>query len=149
MRRFTIAALLIVVVAGSAWYVVAAPRSVDAYRDRAAETASTLSSQVVTARLWTRAVDDGETLRPSAKVGIEDTERRAESAAAKFAHYDPPPGSERVRADLTRLATETTDLLASLRIAAHRDEWEAVVAAGGELERLARDLEAFRRRAEP
>lgn len=146
MRSFLVAAGAIALTGASLWYVVAPPRSEQAYRDRAADATATVHSQVVTAELWAREAAGGDAFTTSAVVGIEDAERRASNAAAAFAHHDPPDGLDATRADVTHLLTEATDLLASVRIAAHRGRWGDVASARAELDRIARDLEALRRR---
>lgn len=144
--RALVALAAVAIVAGSLWYVVAPPRAPSDYRERADQTARTLRSQIQTARLWARAVARDETTGAAAVVGLEDAERRAEQAAAKFAAYQPPRGTDRVRADLMRLATDVADELGRLQIAATRGDWDHVRLAEPRLERLASRIEAFRRR---
>ena len=144
MRPF-IAIAAGVLVAAAVWYVVAPPRDAPAYRDRAAESTQTLLSQVRTARLWARALEEGRTLGPTAAVGIDDSEKQAETATSKFTAYEPPRGTDDVRTRFTTLASAVTDELGALRIAAQRREWEEVERAQPRLERLAAELEDFRR----
>jgi len=136
---------LVLVVAAALWYVVAPPRDPPAYRDRASEATQTLHSQVLTAALWAQMLADDRTLEPTAAVGLDDNERQAEKAASKFAAYEPPRGTDGVRERFTTLANAVTDELGRLRIAAQRREWKEVERARPRLERLAAQLEEFRR----
>ena len=140
MRR-VIAVLVAVLAVASLWYVQAPPRGANAYRERAAMTLETVRSQVQTARVWEQSLDRDDAFRASAAIGFEEAEHDANKAAAKFEGYDPPPGTEDVRSDVSTLATETTTALAELRIAAHDGDWSAVHERARALEPLAVRLE--------
>lgn len=147
--RWLLAVVGVALAALSLWYLVAPPRGEAAYRDRAADSAETLRAQVQTARLWAAAVADGDTTGPAAAVGIEDGERRARAAAAKFEGYDPPQGADGVRERFSALAADATEQLSRMRIAARRGDWAAVARAEPRLERLADELERLRNDVRP
>jgi hypothetical protein len=137
--------LAIAVGAVSVWYLTAPPRDEGAYRERAARAVQTLDAQVRTATLWSDALREGKTLSTSARVGLEDNARQAEKATARFEGYEPPRGTDRLRARFTDLASRVTDELSAVEISARRGEWEEVEAARPRLRRLALELGRFRR----
>lgn len=139
----------IALVAAALWYVTAPPKGVDGYRERAAATAEALVSQVETARLWARAEEEGKALRATVLVGFEETEEDAESAASRFESYEPPDGVAALREELTDLATEATEALAALRIAAQQERWADVPELSRPLPELSERLTALEERAEP
>lgn len=149
MRRVLLPTCVIALVAGALWYVTAPPQGVDGYRERAAATAETLVSQLETARLWAQAEEEGKALRTTVLVGFEETEEDADAAASKFAGYEPPDGVAALREDLTALATEATEALSALRIAAQQERWEDVRELSRPLPRLSAELAALEERAEP
>lgn len=149
LSRSLVAIAIAVVVVAALWYVVAPPRDVDGYRERASLTAETLRSQVQTSRIWLRTLARDDTLRTSASVGLREAEEDASAAAASFERYDPPHGTDPLRARLSALAGETTTVLGDIRIAAHRDEWGRLDELGEPLPALADRLEALARRAQP
>lgn len=139
----------IAVVAAALWYVTAPPKGVDGYRERAAATAETLVSQLETARLWAESEEEGKALRTTVLVGFEETEEDAEAAATRFEGYEPPDGVGNLREELTNLATEATEALAALRIAAQQERWEDVRELSRPLPGLSERLGALEERAEP
>jgi hypothetical protein len=139
----------IAVVAAALWYVTAPPKGVDGYRERAAATAETLVSQLETARLWAESEEEGKALRTTVLVGFEETEEDAEAAASQFEGYEPPDGVGDLREELTSLATEATQALAALRIAAQQERWEDVAELAHSLPGLSERLGALEERAEP
>ena len=147
--RLVIAVAVFAVLLVSVWYVHAPPRTVGDYRERAAMTAETLLSQVETAALWVRELDDGNVTRRAASVALREAERDAAAAAAEFAAWDPRGDARQVRADVTALAGEVTDALAQLRIAAEDGRWDALPAFAQPLPGLAARLDALARRADP
>ena len=142
--RSVLAFLAIALVAISLWYLAAPPRDEGAYRERAARSAQTLGAQVRTAALWSSALEDGKTLSTSAQVGIADNARSAHAAATRFEGYEPPRGTDDVRRRYSDLASRVTTLLDDLDIAARRGEWQEIERARPQLERLGRELDAFR-----
>lgn len=132
-RRILALIAAVVLVAGSVWFGQAPPRTRPAYEDRAAQTAISLRSQAKTMELWVRAVDDGQVTHAAAEIAAEEAETDAVAAAARFAEWDPPSGTDRLRDELTQISTEVNAILATLRIAAHRGQW-------AELPRVARQL---------
>ena len=151
MRRRAIGLVVAlgVVVVAALWYLQAPPRSVEAYRERAADTAETLRSQVQTARLWSREVQGGRATRQAAAVAFREAEEDAEATASEFARYVPPQETEELRTALTSLAHEVTDALAELRFVAERGEWEQLEQQSVPLEPLAQRLERLAARASP
>jgi len=149
LTRAFFAALGVAVVVAALWYVVAPPRGVDGYRERASSTAEALRSQVQTARIWLRTVARDDTLLTSASVGLWEAEEDASAVASGFEGYDPPRGADELRADLSGLADETTSALGDLRIAAHRGDWGTLPRLAEPLPRLADRLQALARRAQP
>jgi hypothetical protein len=149
LPRALSAVAVVAVVLASLWYVIAPPRGVDSYRERASITTGTLRSQVQTARIWLRTLARDDTLRTSAGVGLREADEDASAAAASFEGYDPPRGTDALRARLSTLAEETTTVLGDLRIAAQRDEWDRLDEIGQPLPALAGRLDALARRAQP
>lgn len=124
MRRRLIVILGVVLVGAAAlWYLSAPPKGADGYRERAASTAATIHSQVQLARVWVESREDGETTGAATLVGLEEVEGDALSAAAAFGGHEPPSGLLGLRSELDSLASDATDALAALRIAAQQEEW--------------------------
>jgi hypothetical protein len=113
------------------------------------ETSRTIRSQVQSARLWAAAFTAGDTLSSATAVGLEEAERDASAAASGFESYEPPNGLLALRARFVGLASEATDALANLRIAAQREEWRRVGELAKPLDALAVRLTRFERRARP
>ena len=111
------------VVLGALWYGHAPPRSAAAYREQAIQAIDYLRSQTQTARLWIEAVAVGDSTHQAATVAVEEAEKDATATADRFAAWDPPPGTDRVRDTMTRLGDDVVDALATLRIAVHRGQW--------------------------
>ena len=148
MRTKPVVAVAVgLVVLASLWYVQAPPRSAGAYRERAVMTTETLRSQVQTARIWLRALADDKSTRPAATVGFREAEEDAHKAASAFERYDPPTGTDALRARVTSLAGEVTDCLAQVRIAAHRGEWRQLQQRRDPLAELSRRLEGLKQEA--
>jgi hypothetical protein len=126
----TITALAVTI--GGLWFGHAPPRTEGAYRAEAVRTAQLLHSQVATAVLWVRQVDRDHVTHQAAVVSFEESESDATTTANRFAGWDPPSGTDRLRARVQRLAAAATEVLGRLRIAAHRGRWH-------ELSTIARD----------
>ena len=135
--------------AAALWYLTAPPKGVDGYRERAASSAETLRSQVQLARIWVESVEDGESTRTAALVGLQETERDASSAASTFERHEPPSESVELRSAFSSLAGEVTDALGALRVAAQLEEWSRVPQLSEPLPGLAERLREFEERAEP
>lgn len=133
--------VLAAAVLASAWHLTAPPGSAGDYRERGARSAETLLSQVRTAGLWARAEEREQVTRTAATVAFEETEHDARAAAATFASYDPPAGTEALRRRLLAAADEAVARLGELRIAAHRGSWASVRDRSGALDDLGRRLE--------
>lgn len=146
MRSFAVLVVALLALV-SIWWLVHPPRDAPEYRERAAQTAELLRSQVQTARIWADAVGAGRVTHNAAAIGFADSERAAQSTAASLQSWDPPPGTGALRERLTARAADTTAALGGLRIAAHRGDWEAVPPAARELAPLARALERLEARA--
>jgi hypothetical protein len=141
-RRVVVPALAAVLVA-AVWYGQAPPRSVGAYRQRAVETAEFLRSQAAAGELWVRAVSDGRVTHQAATVAFEELETDANSTEARFAGWDPPPGSTDLRTRVTGLGGTVSDRLADLRIASHADRWADLPALAAALASAAEPLDAL------
>jgi hypothetical protein len=144
-RKAVLAIVLGLLTAGSLWWVQAPPRSDAAYREHALKQAESLISHVQTARAWVREVGRERTLHRAALVGLQEAEHDATKTVSSFESLDPPAGQGYLRARFAAHGTEATDVLARLRIAARRGEWERV---GAELDTLARVAERLERFAE-
>lgn len=134
-------ALVAVLLLASLWYIQAPPRSVDAFEQRVAHTAEGLRSQVESARIWAKAVEDGHATRPAASIGVAEADADAAELASDFAELQPPRGTDRLRDALLRLARMATDALGAARIAADRGSWARVAALTSRLDGLSSRLD--------
>lgn len=150
-RRAALVALLLVAVAfASLWYVQRPPRSGESYRNRTAQTAGTLRSQVVTAQLWAEQVHDDRAMTQAADVGIREAEAAAQSATSTQATWDLPDGvSPDVRVDAVALGDEVTTLVGDMRLAAHQARWDEVHELSARAPSLARRLTDFEQAVNP
>ena len=135
-RRLVVVMLVALLVAGAAWYGVAPPRSAAAYADRAEQTVEALQSQAASAALWVQAAATDRTTRATAVVALESLDADAQATAAKFAGWDPPPGSDSVHDQVTDLAGQVTSALSALRVSVHRGEWAALTSVAAPLASL-------------
>ncbi len=133
----------------SLWYVEAPPRSASAYREEAVRTTESLRSHVQTARIWLRTLDRDDATRAATSVGLREAEEDANKAASSFESDDPPAGTNALRSELTTLASDVTDALAQLRIAAYRGEWRTIARRADPLPELSKRLDELRKRAQP
>lgn len=133
MRRLLVGLVAVLLLAGALWYGQAPPRSASAYQTRAAQTALYLRSQSRTAGMWVRALQDGQATSPATQVALEEAESDAVTTASRFAGWDPPPGTDDLRRELTGASTELTDDLAALRIAIHAGDRPGLSSAAGRL----------------
>lgn len=127
--------------AAAIWYVQAPPRGTDDYRERAGETVGDLISQVQTARLWVRGIDDDRVTRTAATVAFEEVEKAARSADSRFEGWDPPRETESLHVRVSEAGGSTIEVLSELRRRAHADQWQGVVDSGAALDELAARLE--------
>lgn len=139
----------IAVVAAALAYVLAPPKGLDGYRERAAATAETLGSQVETALLWSRTYRAGKATPAATLVGFEEAEEDADAAAAEFEGYEPADGGTAYRRELTLLASEVADALSQLRIAAQQERWGELGDLSAPLPGISTKLSRFEERAEP
>lgn len=150
-RRAALVALLLVAAAfASLWYVQRPPRGEESYRNRTAQTAGTLRSQVVTAQLWAEQVHDDRAMTQAADVGIREAEAAAQSATSTQATWDLPDGVPRgVRTEAVALGDEVTTLVGDMRLAAHAEDWAEVHELSTRAPRLARRLTEFEQAVKP
>ena len=140
---------VVAVVGAALWYVTAPPKGADGFRERAAATAETMRSQVQTVRIWVRTLAEGDATHAAAAVAFTEAEEDAAAAASQFESYEPPTGTLKLRSALTGLATDTTDTLASIRIAAEQERWGSLGRLTDPLPTLATELQHLEERAEP
>lgn len=138
-----VALLAVLVVATSLWFVTRPPRGAEDYRERAAETAESLRSHVQSTRLWVGTLARDRALRPSAEVAFREAEDDATANASAFAGYAVPPGGLGARSELMALASDVTDALAAVRIAAQADRWSRLPSTAEPLATLSRRLKDF------
>lgn len=110
-------------------------------------TAEILRSNVQSTRIWARTLTRDDTLTTAAAVAFQEAEEDAAKAAASFSAYDPPPGTDGLRSDLSALSNDVDEALGSVRIASQRSQWSRVPATAAALPRLAARLERFVHRA--
>jgi hypothetical protein len=136
-RRFGVAFLLLLVVAGSVWWGIHPPRTEEGYRTHTVMALETLSSQVASTRVWLDAVAHERVLRTTAAVAVEEAETDASSQTSTYAAWQPPDrSSEQVRARVTALGDEVVTALGEVRIAAREGRWSDAVAMRGTLATL-------------
>ena len=122
---------------------VAPARSATDYENKAVDTAETVLSSVQTGSLVVR-LGPEQAFPPFISVSLSDAERAAASARATFLSIQPPDaGSDDVRAQLTALLDRSEAAISSARIAARRQDFDAMRRTGGALSSAADDLERF------
>jgi hypothetical protein len=122
---------------------VAPARSATDYENKAVDTAETALSSVQTGSLVVR-LGPEQLFPPFISVSLSDAERAAASARATFLSIQPPDArSDEVRAQLSALLDRSEAALSSARIAARRQDFNALRRTGGELSAAADDLEGF------
>ncbi len=129
--------------------MTAPPKGVDGYRERAAASAETIRSQVQLARIWVASLEEDESTKAAARVGLEETDRDAASAISTFEAYEVPAALNDLHSAFGSLAGSATDALAALRIAAEQERWEELAGLARPLPSLAHRLRQFEERAEP
>jgi hypothetical protein len=149
MRQTLITLCLLALTGVSLWWLAHPPRTVQDYRERSAEIAESLRSNVATARLWTREVGGDRALRPTAAVALEEASAGAQSTSSTFDSWVPPRGLDALRRTVADVAGAASDALGSVRTDAERGDWNAVAAAQASLRRLERRLARVASEARP
>lgn len=122
---------------------VAPARSATDYENKAVDTAEAVLSSVQTGSLVVRLVPD-QAFPPFVSVTLSDAERAATSARATFLSIQPPDhASDVVREQLSTLLDRSEDALSAARIAARRQDVEALHRSADELSAAADSLERF------
>jgi hypothetical protein len=122
---------------------VAPARSTTDYESKAVDTAETVLSSVQTGSLVVR-LGPEQLFPPFISVSLSDAERSASSARSTFLSIQPPdPASDEVRVQLAGLLNRSESALSSARIAARRQDFDALRRSGDELSSAANDLERF------
>jgi hypothetical protein len=122
---------------------VAPARSTTDYENKAVDTAETVLSSVQTGSLLVR-LGPGQLLPPFLSVSLSDAERAAASARATFLSIQPPdPRSDGVRTQLAALLDRSEAAISTARIAARRQDFDAMRRTGDELSSAADHLERF------
>jgi hypothetical protein len=130
-------------------YVVAPPKGLDDYRQRAAASAKTLDSQVQTADLWSEVADQGRATTQATLVGLEEAHEDATSAASEFEGFNAPAGAAALRSRFVTLAAEAIAALDDLHAAARQGHWDDLPGLSARLPALSDQLVRFEERAEP
>jgi hypothetical protein len=131
---------LTLLVAGALWYGQRPPRSLEAYRVRAEETAGALLSQARTADLLADAVATGRVTHGTAVVTVEEVAVDAQRTSARFTGWDPPAQAEGLQQQLSRLAEQTGASLTADRIAVHRGSWSSLPGSAARRQPLESEL---------
>jgi hypothetical protein len=139
------ALVVLVLVVASLWYSQAPPRTAVAYRKEAVHTLEYLRSQVNTARIWVRELDDNDTFLPAASVAFHEVETDGRTTVSRFAGYDPPAGLDRLHFRVSMLGYEVVAALERLRIHAHRSDVAAATRMSRPLDRSTAELEGLMR----
>ena len=122
---------------------VAPARSSADYESKAVDTAETVLSSVETGSLVAR-LGPEQAFPPFISVSLSDAERAAASARATFGSIQPPDRrSDVVRARLFELLDRSEAALSSARIAARRQDFDALRRSGEDLSSAADELERF------
>ena len=119
-------------------------RTADDYERKAKDTAETLLSSVRTAELAVDVAGRDRAFPPYVSVVLSDAEDEAGAAASTFASVQPPgESSDRLRDELGDLLDTADDALSAARIAARRDDGDALAAQAGPLNRIGDQLDTF------
>ena len=122
---------------------VAPARSATDYENKAVDTANAVLSSVQTGSLVVDLVPE-QVLPPFVSVTLSDAERAATSARATFLSIRPPdPGSDVLREELSALLDRSEDALSAARIAARRQDVDALHRSADDLSSAADSLERF------
>jgi hypothetical protein len=140
VRRVLAVLALTLLVAAAFWNGQRPPRSLEAYRVRAEETAVALLSQARTADLLAAAVATGRVTHGAAVVTVEEVAVDAERTSARFSDWDPPAQADGLQQDLSRLAEQVGASLTADRVAAHRGSWSALTGSAAQRQPLESQL---------
>lgn len=122
---------------------VAPARDTADYGNKAVDTAEAVLSSVQTGALLVRLAPD-QAFPSFISVGLSDAEAGAASARAVFLSMQPPDArSDEVRARLAPLLDRSDDVLSRARIAARRQDLDALRRSAGELSSTAASLDRF------
>jgi len=137
--------LVIAVVVLPACVSVTAPaRTTGAYKVHATKTAEAVVSALKTASLTVEMAERDRAFPPYVSVSLGEAESDAGGVQSSFESIQPPGArSDDLRAQLVPLLDEATGALADARIAARRNDTDALAATAEPLDRAARELEAF------
>ncbi len=142
------AAISIVVLAAVVLWLGVRPgtpaRTYDAYERKAKDTAESILSSVETARLVARVATDGDAFGPYVSVMLSESETAVGDASASFAGLQPPDArADRLRADLTEIASQADDIVSELRIDARRGMLNGLARTARPLADVSARLERF------
>lgn len=135
-----VAALLLAGASGC----VGPSRSTADYREKAANAAEAMTSAVSTARLVVQQRADGQAPGSYTALVLSESESDARSITTSFEAVQPPDAAaDRIRVDLAPVLSSATDLLTDVRIAARRDDADALARAGPALAGVIDSLRPF------
>jgi hypothetical protein len=118
-------------------------RSAADYEHKAVDTAEAVLSSIQTGSLVVR-LGPERAFPPFLSVALADAERAAASARAAFLSIQPPDArSDEVRAQLSVLLDRSEAAISSARIAARRQDFDALRSYGDELSSAAASLDRF------
>lgn len=120
-------------------------RTQESYREKAANSAEAMLSNVETAQLVTELSLGGNTFSRYLSLVLSESEVAADAIADAFATVQPPGGDDMdaLRSDLNALLSEATTVLGELRVAAYRGDERALRAAAEVLPDIRRRLRSF------
>ena len=144
LRRHRVTSLVV----GSSLLVsgcVGPSRTLGDYEEKAANTAEAMISVVETARLVTGEALEKRVQSRYVSLVLSESEKDGASIATAFESVQPPGGedADQLREELTGVLADATDVLERLRIAAYRDDREALADAAGALPSLRARLKPF------
>jgi len=112
-------------------------RTTDDYRRKASTSLQDTGSAVESARLAVDAAARDRATGPYLAVLLGKAEEQATSVQSTFDSVQPPDhGADRLRHEVDGLLGEAVSVLADLRIAARRDDSDAIIGNGAPLEDL-------------
>jgi hypothetical protein len=119
-------------------------RSASSYRLKARGSAKTALSAVSTASLAAQIVRDKGAFATYVSVVLDSAERDVTSTESTFASIQPPDReSDSLRTELDQVLNDAGDAVSSMRIAARRRDWNAMLAAAVPLPKLTDELERY------
>lgn len=106
-------------------------RTASDYRLKARNSAKSALSAVATSELVAKLVRNNDAFATYESVTLDSAERDATSIESTFASIQPPDtASDHLRDELNSVLNDTSDAISSMRIAARRHEWSALLKAG-------------------